>query len=240
MKPEILIVGTFHFFSTTDLIKNDDLFNQEEHYNEVIELIDILKKFKPSALAAEWTKDTQSILDKQYQSYLENDFNLSENEIHQILFRLGQSENIPRINAVDWMDSIGERNFGDIIEWAKKNQHEFYTELIEKISVNELTKGDSLMKNFKKINDENSIFHSHQAHLKVSQIGSETDYIGIDWVRWWYQRNLIIYKNLIDIINEGHSRVLLLVGGAHIHLVRQFLEETGEANVLTFNDLDIT
>lgn len=164
---------------------------------------------------------------------------MSENEIQQILFRLVKYQNLNQIHAVDWMDSVGERHIGDVIEWGKENQPDFYKECLKYIPDDEISSKNSILQNLKNINAETTIFRSHQAHLKVSQIGTGINYVGIDWVRWWYQRNLIIYKNLIDVVNEGHHKVLLLIGGAHIHLVRQFLRETGEVKVLTFNDLDI-
>ena len=68
--------------------------------------------------------------------------------------------------------------------------------------------------------------------MLIAQIGKGTDYIGIDWLRWWYQRNLIIYSNLAKITNSPDDRTLLIIGGAHIHPVSQFIKESGMMDVV--------
>lgn len=73
-------------------------------------------------------------------------------------------------------------------------------------------------------------------YLTIAQIEKDYDYIGIDWVRWWYQRNLSIYTNVTKLINTPSERVILLIGGAHLHLLRQFFRESGVFHVEDVND----
>lgn len=63
--------------------------------------------------------------------------------------------------------------------------------------------------------------------MQIARIGTGTDYIGVDWVRWWYQRNLTIFSNLSGLVSDSNDRIILLIGAAHIYLVRQFLLESG-------------
>lgn len=230
-------MGTYHFASNYDWVKLNNGFNKARQHSELQALLQILSNYHPDALAAEVVKEHDTQLNEQYHSYLNHNFELTDNEVHQVLFQLGRKENIEKIHAVDWMDSIGERYYGDVMEWAKIHQPDIYEKFVQMSNDVSLKPENTIIENLNHINSDEYIDRSHEIHLKVSQIGKGTDYIGIDWVRWWYQRNLILYKNLIDIINAGYNKILLLVGGAHTYLLKQFLQETGEANVITFNDL---
>ena len=68
--------------------------------------------------------------------------------------------------------------------------------------------------------------------MHIARIGNDDEYIGIDWVRWWYQRNLIIYTNILDLIATKDDRVLVIIGSGHLHVTNQFLSESGEVDLL--------
>ncbi len=138
-----------------------------------------------------------------------------------------------KIYSVDWMDNLGNRTIGEVLDWAKNHQLELY-ELITKVYIpqlktnyNELTIQEIL----KNINQKDRILADHQLYLNIAHIGEDTNYVGIDWVRWWYQRNLIIYQNLTKLIKETSDRILLLIGAGHVHLISQFLSECGLVEV---------
>ncbi|MFD2042969.1 DUF5694 domain-containing protein [Ornithinibacillus salinisoli] len=42
---------------------------------------------------------------------------------------------------------------------------------------------------------------------------------------------MIIYSTIASLVENGNDRILLLVGSAHIHLVRQILRESGLVDV---------
>lgn len=73
---------------------------------------------------------------------------------------------------------------------------------------------------------ENAL-EDHRRYINLARIGRDRDYVGIDWLRWWYQRNLAIYVNLARLMESASDRILLIIGAAHVHLVSQFLQESG-------------
>lgn len=85
-------------------------------------------------------------------------------------------------------------------------------------------------------NEEQFIKKQHEMYMQVARIGKGIEYVGIDWVRWWYQRNLIIYSNLTQITNSSSDRTLLIIGAAHVYLVSQFLKESGLFKVISVNE----
>jgi len=42
---------------------------------------------------------------------------------------------------------------------------------------------------------------------------------------------MIIYKNIVDLFESAEDRILLIIGAAHVHLLKQFFNENGEFNV---------
>ncbi len=47
--------------------------------------------------------------------------------------------------------------------------------------------------------------------------------IGYDFLRKWNERELMIFKNVIDVYKDG-DRLLLLVGGDHVWMLKSFFE----------------
>ncbi|WP_271398971.1 DUF5694 domain-containing protein [Salinicoccus roseus] len=237
MKPKVLLMGTYHFASKLDMVSHENTFDEKNDQDQIQALTDILARFKPTALAVEITKDKQKHLNDEYRLYLAGKFSLEANEVHQVMYRLGERLGLAEINTVDWMDSVGNRGMGDVVEWAKVHQPDTYEAVYNMFMESDrIENNNTIIENLRLINADSNIRENHQAYMKLAQIGVGTDYVGIDWMRWWYQRNLIIYKNVMELVEGGYDRVLLYIGAAHLHLLKQFLTESGEVEVVSFNE----
>ncbi|MYA98728.1 hypothetical protein F4X90_03455 [Candidatus Poribacteria bacterium] len=64
--------------------------------------------------------------------------------------------------------------------------------------------------------------------LIAAQIGVGDQYVGLDWLLRWYERNLKIFVNLTRITESADDRILLIIGAGHVFLVQQFLEDSGD------------
>ncbi|UTR10370.1 DUF5694 domain-containing protein [Evansella sp. LMS18] len=210
----------------------------EQKQKEVLEVVEKLEKFKPTKVAVEADKAKDAALNVNYKEYKTRNIQLTANEIHQLGFRISNRLNLENIYAVDWMGDAGNRDIGEVLDWAKQNQTELYEQIMEfyipKIAPN--IKELSILEALKEINNKERILTEHEMYLKLAQIGAGTEYVGIDWMSWWYQRNLIIYHNLLKLTENKNERILLLIGGAHVHLVSQFLSESSQIQVLKVDD----
>jgi hypothetical protein len=238
-KPAILIVGTYHFGGSPDMIQTDTgNVLAENKQKEVLEVVEKLEKFKPTKVAVEADKARDEALNANFKEYKNRKFELTANEIHQLGFRISDRLNHETIYAVDWMGDAGNRSINEVLEWAKMHQSELYELIMEsyipKIAPN--IKELSILEALKEINNKERILTEHEMYLTIAQIGAGTEYVGIDWMRWWYQRNLIIYHNLLKLTENKSERILLLIGGAHVHLVSQFLTESSQIQVLNIDD----
>ncbi|MFJ8064046.1 DUF5694 domain-containing protein [Psychrobacillus sp. NPDC096426] len=224
-KPKILIVGMFHMGANTDMIQTDI---GNVIVSEVEQVIQKLKAFKPNRVAVEVLKEKDAELNEAYQQYINNSLELGKSEVYQIGFRLSAEMGNEKIYPIDWMGDIGQRSIGEVLEWAKTNQPQQYRLITEEYIPKLIAQssGLTILEKLVNINQQERLQFDHELYMQVARIGEGTDYIGIDWMRWWYQRNLIIYSNLSRLVHDSNDRILLLIGAAHVHLVSQFLEES--------------
>jgi len=54
----------------------------------------------------------------------------------------------------------------------------------------------------------------------------------MNWLSWWYKRNLIMFGNLTRLINSEEERILFIVGGSHSTIVTNFIEESEVCEVV--------
>ncbi|MGG4168994.1 DUF5694 domain-containing protein [Rossellomorea vietnamensis] len=238
-KPKVMVLGTFHMRYTPDLQRvelNDVLLNDRQR--EIREVVDRLKEFKPTKIALEVEKDKDEPLNEEYHKYLNGDLTLEVDEIHQFGFRAASELRHGRLYAIDWMESVGNRGLGQVMEWAKVEQPEMYQHINDtyrtKLQLN--VNPPDIYEMVKQCNSESRIKLDHEMYMAVARIGKDTNYVGIDWVRWWYQRNLIIYSNLAEITSSPDDRTLLIIGSGHVQLVTQFLGESGLVDLVSPND----
>lgn len=238
-KPKVMVLGTFHMRYTPDLHRvNFDNLLSPKRQEEIRKVVNSLKSYNPTKIAFEVVKENDNSLNMEYQQYINGEIELKVDEIHQFGFRMAAELKHKNIYAVDWMDSVDNRALSQVFDWAKIEQPELNNFIDEnyrsKLQLNLDDK--SIIELISNYNEEQFIKKQHEMYMQVARIGKGIEYVGIDWVRWWYQRNLIIYSNLAQITNSSSDRTLLIIGAAHVYLVSQFLKESGLFEVISVNE----
>lgn len=103
-KAKILIVGTFHFnYPGLDEHKTntDDKIDvlKEPKESEVTDLVEYIKKFKPTKIAIEALPGYQ--WNDKYKKYLNGEFREKRDERYQLAMRIGQEINLDTIHSID-------------------------------------------------------------------------------------------------------------------------------------------
>lgn len=101
---ELFMLGTFHFKDAGldgYKPKHDVDILSEKRQQELQEVLDQIRKFRPTKIAVEWKKSRQARLDSLYKEYLAGDYELKSNEIYQIGFRMGKELGHTRLYAID-------------------------------------------------------------------------------------------------------------------------------------------
>jgi hypothetical protein len=86
-------------------------------------------------------------------------------------------------------------------------------------------------------NEEAMIWRSHGAYLTgLFEIGVGHDYPGVDYITAWYSRNLRIFANLQRITEATDERILLIIGGGHVPILRHCGLASPEYEVVEVED----
>lgn len=233
-----MVLGTFHMRYTPDLqrVEFDNLLLPKRQ-EEIRKVVNVLKNYNPTKIAFEVVKEKDNLLNEEYQQYINGQLELKVDEIHQFGFRTAAELKHKNIYAVDWMESVGNRAFSQVLDWAKIEQPDLAHFIDEEYRFKlQLDLDDKcIFEMICKYNEEIFIKKQHEMYMQIARIGNGVEYVGIDWVRWWYQRNLIIYSNLAEITNSSSDKTLLIIGSAHVYLVSQFLKESELFDVVTLD-----
>jgi hypothetical protein len=231
MKPTVMILGVFHM---------DDQVLEPQRQAEMEETAERLCRFRPTKIAVEIPVKSGDLVNRDYRAYLDGRLSIktpgvapsgyrTSNEVFQLAFRLAERCGHSQIHATDWMENVGQRSCGDVMEWAEKHQPDLYRDMME--HAKKLERHDHayrpIFRILKDLNDPAFNLADHQLYIRYfARIAEGTDYVGIDWMRWWYQRNLIIFSNIAAIATQPEDRILAMYGCSHNHLLLQFLRES--------------
>ncbi len=218
-KPEIFILGSFHMSEVEGLETN-------RRQQEIQELVSKVKEFQPTKIAVEMEPKDSATSDEQFKNFQQCSFSLPINEIYQLGFRLARELGHKKIYPTDWMDHA-DMSVGEVQNWAEKNQPELLKEIFNSIEeYPKLTDDKSILDYYKELNERELLDSIHKIHLNLARIGEVDNYIGINWVNWWYKRNLIMFSNLSRLIESNEDRILFIVGLGHSTILSQFLKES--------------
>ena len=122
-KPTLMILGSGHLANWgADRInyRMDDV-RAPKRQAELQALADQLAQFKPTKIAVEVDERWDADLQKEYNGYLKDSFQLEPHEIHQIGFRLAKDMGHPKVYCVDYFrdDPIVREDLDHhLIDWG--------------------------------------------------------------------------------------------------------------------------
>ena len=244
MKPTIMILGTYHMANpgvNTFDIEADDVTNSKRQ-RELRQLIKQLVRFNPTKIAVEIDTSRDAEVETLYRDYLNETYQLEKSEFDQICLPLAKEMEHPKIYCVDWFRREDPPVDDDVESFAKANNQ---SGLLEKtytmgqalaqqltITLTELQENGSVIDMLHYLNQVDTIRAMHEINnfppLIQAQIGKRDQYIGLNWLLGWYERNLKIYVNITRITESTDERILLIIGAGHTSLIQQFLEDSGD------------
>lgn len=222
-KPVVLVLGVFHFRYVEDILEP---YRQQE----IQDLVQRIMEFRPTKVCLEAVVERNNELNEEYHQFLTADLELSENERHQLGFRIARNLGHENVYATDWMHldqadiDLLEHGF----EEAEKKQPELVKESEEWTErLRRMYKTGTMLEMIRSHNDEEINALDHQYYIRYrARLGEYPDYIGSFWLRWWYRRNLIVYSNIAGLASED-DRILAIYGSSHNYLLKQFIRESG-------------
>jgi Family of unknown function (DUF5694) len=219
-RAEILVLGTYHMANPGRDVYNmqvDDVLSAKRQV-EISELIEVLKKFRPTKIAVESNVGSDRV-PKAYADYLVGKHALSRNEIEQIGFRLAKSLGHGTVYPVD-VD--GEFPYGRIANYARANgRSEEFDAIGEAIgryvkTQNDYLASNTLLQTLLLINSDPSVAEGMAAYYRFAHLSDPNDWAGADLNAEWYRRNIRIYSNIARLARSPDERILVVYGAGHL------------------------
>ena len=246
-KAKILVVGTFHFdYPGLDVIKTDEKNKidvlKEPKKTEITELINYIKKFKPTKIAIEARTEWNAT--EKFKNYKAGNSREKRDERYQIGFRIAQELNLDTIYSIDAPSFDDELAKLDTLYFKKLfKDYDFKSndpldEMYNKWSTydDEIQAKTNLLKYFKYMNSRevhNITFGSYLIGDFKLDKGRGADILSI----WWYNRNLRIFRKLQEMTSNNKDRILVIFGNGHASILRQLLECSPEYEFIEFNSI---
>jgi hypothetical protein len=237
-KIKVYLVGTFHFDGATgDVYKTvrEDM-KTPENQRELDDLVQRLAKASPDRVFVEWTPDRQGYVDTTYQLYLHDQFELGNNEVYQVGYRLGKLLKQERIYCAD---AGGEFDYDSLVAYSERHhQSDILSDLNHpKDSIAKLisarisaiysyyqSPGGHTLTDIILSNNTPEVIASGADlyNLVYARIGQGNEYPGADLGSDFYKRNMRIYSNILRQIDFAHDKAILLyIGSGHISFLKE-------------------
>ncbi len=106
IKPTLVVLGTYHMGTPGNNVVNPEVADvtTPERQKQMVELVEKLKKFKPTKIVVECDLEDDAKTQEIYNQYLSGSYQLTKNETNQIGFRLAKVSGHKKVYCVDWSD----------------------------------------------------------------------------------------------------------------------------------------
>jgi hypothetical protein len=229
-KTKVLLLGTFHFDNPgLDVAKfeNADVLSPKRQ-QEIIEVIEQLKVYRPTKIFVEMPPETQAGIDAAVIKYKAGQTTLKANEVFQIGYRLAKELDLPTVYAVDYRDA--QFPYDSLVKVAVANrQHDllgFMKRSIDSIeqSFNASLKTKTIKALLLEQNTDKTREFQVGAYYHFLEAGDRDNHVGAYLVSEWWRRNMVIYGNIQKRLERQDERILVLFGSAHTALLHEMMK----------------
>jgi len=228
-KTKVILLGCFHFDNPgLDVAKFENVnILSEQRQKEVLEVVELLKQFKPDKIFVEVPVELQGRLDSNIIKYKSGQFTLKGTETHQLGYRLAKELNTS-LYAVDYRDapfpfdslvkSATEAKQFNLLSYMKRSidsvQNDF-NESLKKNTIRELLLNQ---------NTDAAAELQVGGYYDFLIAGKEGDHVGSYLTSEWWRRNMIIYENILKRLDGKEKTILVIFGSGHTALLKEMMK----------------
>jgi hypothetical protein len=224
-RAEVLILGTYHMANPgrdTFNMKADDV-QSPQRQKEIAELMEVLKRFRPTKIAIEREVGSQRT-EREYSDYFAGKYTLTRNEIDQIGYRLAKELGHKAIYSVD-VD--GDFPLLRVINYAKANGLKDKWDSLQAETgkmvkeQGEFLQSHTVLETLLFMNSDARAAQAMAGYFGMVSYGEPWEYAGPDLLAAFYQRNIRIYANIVKLVESPNERVLVIYGAGHLSWLQQ-------------------
>lgn len=235
-RAQVMVLGTHHFANPGADYANpqvDDVLAPRRQA-EIAEVARALAEFRPTRIAVEVPPAADSAINARYRAYRAGGHTLQRDETEQIGYRLAAMLDHDRVYPVDYRLNM---DVGAVMQFAAQNGQEELVGRMNSALQAMLAEADERMRTASigaTLAAANSARADsmHGLYLLLATVGRDTTYTGAAEVAKWYTRNLHIFANIARVAQPG-ERVLVIMGAGHGTLLRQFIDESPELELVS-------
>jgi hypothetical protein len=226
-RPEILVLGTYHMANPGRDVHNmaaDDVLSPKRQ-QEIAQLIEVLKRFRPTKIAIEASAGSERIA-RDYGEYLAGRYTLTRNENDQVGFRLAKELGHKTVYAVD-VD--GDYQYMRVMNYAKANgRMAQFDSMQAKVArrvkqQSDFLQSHTVLETLERMNSDSATTEALAAEMEYVSFGDLWEFAGPDLLTFWFQRNLRIYNRISALIESPAERILVIYGNGHLGPFRQII-----------------
>ena len=226
-RPEILVLGTYHMANPGRDVHNmaaDDVLSPKRQ-QEIAQLIEVLKRFRPTRIAIEASAGSERIA-RDYNEYLAGRYTLTRNENDQVGFRLAKELGHTTVYAVD-VD--GDYQYMRVMNYAKANgRMAQFDSMQAKVArrvkqQSDFLQSHTVLETLERMNSDSATTEALAAEMEYVSFGDLWEFAGPDLLTFWLQRNLRIYNRISALIESPAERILVIYGNGHLGPFRQII-----------------
>jgi hypothetical protein len=246
-RAQVLVVGTFHFnYPGLDAIKSaeEDKIDvlAEPKKSEVTELVDYIKRFRPTKIALEAHESWDAT--GKLREYKAGGYRDQRDERFQLGMRIATELQLDTLYAVD------ANSMADTLEVLNKEytdalfrDYDFKSDdPLNQMGIDYINEENKMVS---KVNLKDYIAHmnsrdSHRFGYGFYLAGDFKlgGFRGADVLSsWWYNRNVRIFRNIQKMTAGPRDRILLIIGNGHAAVLRQLFECSPEYDFVEFDSL---
>lgn len=230
-KTKVMILGTFHFNDGgNDAYKPKFSLNIKsgKKQEEVRQLLKILAKYKPTKVTIESMPERQKFHDSLYNEFINGRYEPGENEIYQVSYRLAAMMGHKKVYTIDaparaFDDEMNTDSFA-IVHHQQKYADTVYSNMFFAL----YAKDDSL-KSVLPLR-ASLAYQNNPERLRLGlghyligdfKVSAEGYYPGADGSTYWWNRNLRIFSNILQLAaTSNEERIFVMIGAGHLQILR--------------------
>ena len=258
-KIDVLLVGFDHLSQMDDGPPASNIFSDKKQ-KEIKKLVTGLADFEPDMVMIEREPKEQQLMDSLYMAFEKGELKLADleggsSETFQVGFRLTKKMGLKGVHGIDHYESTSQSllKSGTNFDLFKNGLMELISTarpLKKKVQQDSL----SIYEYIKTMNRPELVTLSHNlifnlpAYVidgKFSEDGTNTvdigsideRYIGAEYITLFYNRNLKIYSNILNVqLQNRAKRIVLIMGQLHIGVLSDLLGNNPNYNLVKVSD----
>lgn len=247
-RPRVLLLGTFHFADAgLDAYKPKHSIDvgSAERQAEIEDVVERLASFEPTLVCVERKPEFQAQLDERYRAYLAGEYELPDNELYQIGFRLAKRAGLDGVVAVDAEGRWLEPRVDPAAYAAEHGQTDLLRSEVMRGYLSLAQWGDesktrrTIRETLLSMNSPMVLRAAAGVYFVGSyRVGEAGDYPGVDgFMTAWFNRNMRIYMNIVRAIDQRDERAVVLFGQGHVPQLRYAVESSPEVELVEVSEV---